>query len=167
MKGGALRTRGIVALLAAVATLLLVAGCGGSSSGGDTVTVQAGSLSKDQFIERADAICEATRNEIVAKYSGFWQKNKSSIGNPDKEEALFPDFLESVLAPGIEKEIKQISEIGAPKAYKAEVTAVLTAFQEKLDEVRADPTILKQELYPFQKAATAAERAGMTGCSRT
>lgn len=165
MRGGILNTRGFFALVATSATLLAVSGCG--SSGGDSVTVQTGSLSKAAFIAKADAICKSARTEFLAKYSGYVSAHKSDITNPQKQEAVLSEVLETLLAPNIEKQIEQIGELGAPSDFAPEVTAFLETLQKRLDEAQEDPAGLTSSATPFKEAEDAAKQAGMNGCAES
>jgi uncharacterized protein (UPF0333 family) len=168
MKGGALSARGAV-LLAAMLAGLFVAGCGGS--GGSTITVQTGSLSKTAFIEKADAICKAARTEFLAKYENLLKEHKAELfsKNTTKEtqEAVIGEVIDSVLTPNMEGEIARIGELGAPKSYAPEATAFLGALQTKLEEVQGDHSALSGTQFPFKKAEDIARRAGMYGCAES
>lgn len=162
-----MKARGVFLLCAVLAALLFVAaGCGGGSSD-PGVEVQTGSLSKAEFIEKADAICAAARTEFLAKYTSFLEAHKAEATDPKKQEALLGEVLESVLGPNVEGQIEKISNLGAPAGYAPEVKAFLLELQERLDEAQEDPTGLTSSATPFKKAEDAAKRAGMKGCSES
>lgn len=168
MRGGFLSTRGffvVAAIMVVVAALLLAVGCGGS--GDSAITVQTGSLSKAEFIEKADAICKAAKTEFLAKYSGLIKAHKSVIGNKEKEKAIINELVESTLSPNVESQIEQISELGAPSDYAPKVTAFLNAFQKRLDEILENPSELTASSYPFEKAESVAKKAGMNDCAES
>jgi hypothetical protein len=162
-EGGVLSTRGFFIVAAIIAALLLAAGCGSSSD--PEITVQAGSLSKAEFIKKADAICKAGRSEFEAKYSSLIEAHKADIGNAEKEKEILDEVLETILSPNIEGQIEQISELGAPKDYAPEVTAFLNAVQKRLDEMHENPEELTASSVPFKKAEDVAKKAGMDGCA--
>jgi len=163
MGGRMLSTRGVFLLLATLAALVSAAGCGSSSS--DEVTVQTGSLSKTEFIKKADAICEAARTEFLAKYSRYVEEHKSDIVDPQKKDEVLNDILDSILAPNVEGEIVQISKLGAPKDYAPEVAAFLNALQKRLDKAQENPDGLTTTTNPFVVAENVARRAAMNGCA--
>jgi hypothetical protein len=169
MKGGTSSAGGAV-LLAAMLAALLVAGCGGSDSS-TTVTVQTGSLSKTEFVEKADAICKAARTEFLAKYESLLQQHKSELfakdATKEKQEAVIGEVVDSVLTPNMEGQIAKISKLGAPQSYAPEVTAFLEAIQTKLEEIQSDHSALGSTQFPFKKAEDAARRAGMYGCAES
>jgi hypothetical protein len=154
-------------LLAALATLLSVVGCGGSSD--PEITVQAGALSKNEFTEKADAICKAARTEFVAKFTRFGEANKSTLfsGDKAKEEAALAELIASVVTPNIEGEIAKISKLGAPEAYAPQAASFLTALQTKLEKMQNDPSEIGGTPFPFKRAEDAARRAGMNGCAES
>ncbi len=124
-------------------------------------------MSKAEFIKKADAICKAARTEFLAKYTHFIQANKSDITDPQKSKALIDELLESILSPNVERQIEQISELGAPGAYAPEVALFLNALQTRLDEAADNPAELTASPYPFKKAENVAKGAGMDGCAES
>jgi len=160
-----LNIRGPFLLLATMATLIFAVGCGGSSN--DEVTVQTGSLSKAEFVKKADAICEAARTEFLAKYTNYVEGHKSDIINPQKQDAVLGEVLETILAPNIERQITQISELGAPGNYAPEVTDFLNALQTRLDKAKENPAGLATTPTPFVDAENIARRAAMNGCAES
>jgi hypothetical protein len=144
-------------LIAALAALAFAGGCGGSDGGG--VTVQTGSLSRAEFIERADAICEAVRTKLIAEYYQYLKKG----AKPESPQELAGELL-SILGPNLEREIRQISTLGAPSDYAPEVDAFLEALQERLDRANENPASLNATSSPFKQAEEAAKRAGLDGC---
>jgi hypothetical protein len=165
MGGGFLNTRGLFVVAATVAALLLAIGCGSSSD--PEVTVQTGSLSKAEFVKKADAICEAARTEFIAKYSAFFKAHESDLGNKQKEEELLSEMLETLLAPNVEGQVKQISTLGAPQAYVPEVASFLNELEKRLEEGRDEPFGLTATPYPFKKAENVAAKVGMKGCAES
>lgn len=163
--GGASKARGSILLAAAVLALAVAAGCGGS--GEDEVAVQTGSLPKAKFIEKADAICEAARTEFLAKYTNFAEAHQEDITDAKKQEAVLTEVLESLLAPNVEAQVKQIGELGAPSDYVPQVETFLDALEERLDEAADDPSGLTSTPTPFKRAEDAARQAGMYGCAES
>ena len=163
MEGGALNARRFFSLATTLVGLAFAVGCG--SSGSDEVTVQTGSLSKAEFIAKADAICKAARTEFLAKFEGFAKSHE--IGNKAKEEATFDELLDSLVEPNVEGEIAKISVLGASEEYAPEVEAFLSALQERLDKASEEPTNLSATPYPFKEAEDTARKAGMNGCAES
>lgn len=161
-----MNARGFLAA-AAIAALVLLAGCGSSSD--PEITVQTGSLSKAEFVEKADAICAAARREFLAKYSSLVLAHKSVIasGDEEREVALLGEAVDTLLAPNVEGQIEQIGELGAPSADAPKTTLFLEALQERLGELQANPAELTATTTPFKRAEDAAKRVGMQDCAES
>lgn len=152
-------------MAAAIAAIALVAGCGGGSSDTSTVTVgkvtvQTGSLSNDEFAEKADEICKATRKEFSAAYEKFLTTHQ---GKP--QSVLAKELVESIAMPEFEKEIDQISELGASEDYAREVGLYLSALEQRLEQGQSNPLGLISSTDTFKKAVLAARKAGLKGCA--
>lgn len=161
--------RGRLSLAAAIAALLLAAGCGSGSGDTSTVTVgkitvQTGSLSKDEFVEKANEICKTTRKEFQTAYAKFLQEKESKA--PSKT-VLVEELVKTVALPHFEQEINQIGELGAPQDYANEVGSYLSALKERLDEGKQNPLGLVTSTSTFKQAAAAAEKAGLNGCAES
>jgi hypothetical protein len=152
---------------ATVVALLLAAGCGSSGSDSSEVTVQTGSLSKAEFVKKAADICKAARNEFVVKYTGFVEAHKSDLGDEQKEKELAGELIETILAPNVEGQVEQISELGAPNAYAPEAASFLNALEKRVEELEENPAGLAATPYPFKKAEDVAAKVGMKGCSES
>lgn len=157
--------RGVLVLLAALAALLAATGCGGSDGG--EVTVQTGDLSKAEFVEKADAVCEAARAEFLAKYGKFLSAHQGEPNDSQTQEKVLGELVESILAPNMEGEISRIGKLGAPEDFAPEVDKFLSALQQRLDEGLEDPRGLTATPTPFIAAETVARKAGMKGCSES
>jgi len=166
MGGGFSKAKGSLLLGVVLAALLFAVGCGSSSSD-DEITVKTGSLSKSEFIAKADAICAAARVEFEAKLAGLFKTQHALLGKPDREDELFTTILNKVVAPNYEGEIEKISALGAPKAYAPEVAVFLNSIQTRLEESSDDLSLLEDSHFPFQKSADLAEKAGMQGCAKS
>jgi len=172
-------------LLMAVA--LLVIGCGGgggtSSKGSSgesttqaTVAVNSGSLTKKQFIKQADRICEEGRHEfedkLEALLKNLGQSGQSGLDvlntlEASHEEALVNQFF----IPIHKKELDRISALGVPSGDEADVTSILSAIQNGLDEAKNRPsefTHTRLINFPgFSEAAKLATVYGFTECGLT
>jgi hypothetical protein len=167
MGGYFLSTRAFV-LGVAIAVAALATGCGSSGSGGSTesvgsgeITVETGSLSKADFITRADAICAQSRTELEHKYGAILKVNGSSQGG------VADEIVNEALVPAYEQQIDEISALGAPSGDEKEVTAYLEAIQLGLEEAQANPAKTVQRLTPFGKAIIRAKAYGLKGCAES
>jgi hypothetical protein len=137
---------GTVSALFAVS--FVAAGCGSDS---DEAT-----LTKKQFIERAEKICEAAEKEQFAKATAYTKSHPKA-----KEE----DLIEPAGFPPLEKQLEELQDLGAPVEGEAEVEAFLEEFESALDKAKEDPKdILKPETNPFEQANKLAKDYGLRSC---
>lgn len=171
----------IPAAVATIAALFLAAGCGdedspadsasGNGSQGTSATeVKTGTLSKVQFIQRADTICQETRDRFEEELSKLFQEEglKSAEGKVPQaeEEAKGEEVLETILVPVYEGQIKRIGSLGAPTGDEEEVQSFLDATQENLDRASAEPQqFISSEGQKFTEATQIARAYGLPGCA--
>jgi len=137
-------------LVAIVAVLALVAGCGSGDDEGGSVEVTASSLSKPAFVKEASAICERARGKLVA------------IKQP------LPKAIPATVLPAMESMVEEISELGAPSGDEAEVEAFLQAMQqetESLDEKQASISSFGKLEEEFKTSGGLAKKYGMPKCA--
>lgn len=142
------------------ALLLFASGCGGGSDG--EVTVKTGSLSKAEFVKRADTICKTARTQFTNEYTAFLKRNKSRISKAN-ESALQSELVDGILIPSFKKDVEEISTLGAPSGNVKGVASFLNGLQQRLNELHADPSELSARM--FAKPAKLAKAAGLNGCA--
>jgi hypothetical protein len=147
-------------LAAIVAAALVAGGCGGSDSLGSSgeITVETGSLTKAEFIKRADAMCRDTRIQAMRKFRAL-AEDLQSVRPPAASEKI----VDTVLVPVYEELIDQVSALGAPKGDEQEVAGFLNTLQRNLDLAEKEPA--KALGSPFKGAAEQAEKYGLIGCA--
>jgi hypothetical protein len=174
IRQGSLSNTGWFLIVAtALAAVLLVAGCGDgddSSASGSAetsesteITVESGSLSKAQFIEKADAVCEKGRKKferLLGDFISSAEANESSSGQQAQAKAL----VNSVFAPIYEEQIDEISSLGAPSGDEDEVEAVLKAIQQDIDKGKEDPLKYVRSENIFAGSTKPARAYGFTYC---
>ncbi len=159
----------LAALAAALGT-----GCGdddSSAENGDTeIVVEAGSLSKAQFIEKADEICQQGRKRFEAEIEKLLQL-APELTTPSQQENAIKAVLEGSYIPNWEKQIDEISSLGAPSRDTDEVAAILEAIVVALEKARQHPVaFVGAETYafqPFREPLKLARAYGMKTCGRT
>lgn len=126
--------RGPFALIAAVivAALLLV-GCGGSDDSGSGK-----SISKEEFIAKADAICKKGNERMEKELFVFLRQNQNggSLRKPSVEQN--EKFIAGVLVPNLRREIKDIKALGVPDGDEERVDAIIAALEEGLETAEDD-----------------------------
>lgn len=152
------------AILTVVILALLGVGCGSSDDTGDTPT---STLSKAEFIKRADAICKRTREEVV--YPAAERVLSLPPGSPARRK-LELKLVSSAFVPGLEKLLAELGELGAPAGDEAEIERIIELTEPALEEARTEPeTYVAGKDYRFGeehygKAYQAAQDYGMKEC---
>ncbi len=161
----------LIAGLVCAAFALAVAGCGGGDDSSSTTTASstaAGAtaasgtpLSKEEFIQQADAICKAGNQATNQAANDLF-----TGGQPTQEQVN--QFATDTLVPAIQGEIDQIGALTPPAGDEDEVQAILTAVSGALDKVKADPTSLfaSADEGPFKEADQLAKAYGLTVCGQ-
>lgn len=127
--------RGSIALIvAAVAAALLIAGCGGGS-GSDSTS----SISKEEFIAKADAICKKGNERMEDDLYRFLRKSRvnGTLRKPSVEDN--EKFIITVLTPNLRREIKEVKALGAPAGDEDRVDAIVAALEEGLETAEDKP----------------------------
>ncbi len=116
----------------------LIAGCGGSDS--TTTTTRAAPLTKAEFIQKGDAICEigneasTTEIEEFAKEHGF---------GPEPSKAQFEQVVTEVLAPNLEEQANELDALVPPTKDKDKVDAILASLRETISELKKNPSSME------------------------
>ncbi len=122
--------RGPIALFAAiVAMALLFAGCGGGSDSSK-------SISKEEFIAKADAICKQSNERMAAAFGKFLKDNPDLTKPSDPR--LQP-LVGDVMVPNLKREIEELKELGIPDGDQEKVDAMISALEEGLETAENDP----------------------------
>lgn len=153
----------------AIASLLLVAGCGGgsdddSANGSAEITVETSSLSKVEFIKRADAICQKGRDQFDREFEAFTTANKEELAEAENASEWVGGIVNGILLPNYEARIDELTALGAPEGDQKEVEVFLNAFQDRLNEMSEKPTELSRTVRPFKSVEKAARDYGLNGC---
>lgn len=149
----------VVSTIAVALAAAAFAGCGddsnGSSSSGDNGSIETSSLSKTQFIKRADAIC--ARDELLGPITSYMTRYENS--GPSQPE-LAADAVQKTLVPSLQEQINDIRSLGAPAGDEDEIEAFLVTFEGNLDSLTKLQRLslnpqLESILKPSQKLALA------------
>lgn len=98
------------------------AGCGG----GQDRTVSISSLSKAEYVQRADAICAKGRARAL--------RYQPSLGREGRTAEALHKAIEAIILPAIQEVVDDLYELGAPQGEKGHTEAFLAAFQQGVDD---------------------------------
>jgi hypothetical protein len=140
------------ALLWGALLAVAIAGCGG----GDEAT----SLTRAEYIKRANALCETKREErndaIAAAIKGRDQRKLLPL---EKREQLVLAILPSYAEVG-----QMLDALGPPEGDEKEVEAIVKAIEDAVRDVKADPQAALESTRQFYKANKLTTEYGLTGC---
>jgi hypothetical protein len=151
------RAIGMGSAVVAVAIALVGVGCGDdSSSSGDSSS--SASITKEEFVTQANAICAEGNKEIDAG-----AQETFSAGKPS--EADIEKFATETLIPSVEQQVADIRALGAPEGDEDQVNAILDAADQGLEEAKSDPSVVADEKAdPFAEANKLANDYGISEC---
>ncbi|HEX3173442.1 MAG TPA: hypothetical protein VHQ43_04390 [Solirubrobacterales bacterium] len=164
-----------LSVFAGVVVLLALGGCGGGDDGGSTAADGTGtttsakqgspsgaSLSEDEFVERAIAICKREKRAGLAAMGLYVKQHGGSAqGNAVLVEALRTAFL-----PHVQTQVEEIRALGAPNGDDGEVQAYLDATEEAVDRASAKAGGSTQIFgESFEESAQLAHDLGIDKCA--
>ena len=152
--------KGLIAtLVGVVAIAAIVAGCGGSDD--DTA-----SLTKAQFMSKADAICNKGNAEIESEFEAFADEhNISEKKEPTKAQQV--ELAETVLVPNVANQAEELRTLDAPSGDEGQISAMLDSLEQGVEESEDDPEALfKAKSDPFGPANKMAKAYGLKVCGR-
>lgn len=154
-----------ISLTVVFAITLLAIGCGDDDtpeSDSGEISVSTGSLTKAQFIEQANAIC----TKVAAETQQLASEYVSSLdrGSGTDPATQMATLMNTVIAPAYEKQIDEISALGAPKGDEDEVLSVLREQQRAVDQARARPAKFVQSGAAFAALLDQGRAYGLTAC---
>jgi hypothetical protein len=176
VRGSLLSSLGALAIAAAVA--LGVAGCGGGSSNstsaestGSTTTAAGGgkqtkthspSLSKEEFVEKADAICTRGKTKGLEAMGVYAKEHQGTAGQSKAE--VIGEAVQKVFLPSVQSQVDQIRALGAPAGEEQEVEAILAALEEAVEEASQGAPSSARFAKSFASAGALAREYGLTAC---
>jgi hypothetical protein len=144
----------------AVFVLLALSGCGGADQGTTTMA----SVTKREFVKKANAVCAQDVAKIDAVYSP-WAK-KPIPGGADREEFM-DKVAEEIVVPVRAKEVDRLRAIGLPRGAEREVGEILSAIEEGVRRGRENRHSLRAagNAYAFHRAFLLEMAFGLERCA--
>lgn len=145
--------RRLATLLAAVALLLAPISCG---SGGAEST---SSLTKAQFLRKANAICAKYNPKMTEDLGAYLDKH---AGSRHRSEAIEDKAAAEVVLPFRKKEVRLLRALGTPTSDEKYVDEMLTAWEEGIERGEEDPHSLRRNA--FSKSFSMGIHYGLKKC---
>ena len=115
---------------------------------------QSKTLTKAQFIARANALCSAA----AAAMTRVFQQLPKSGGTPSSQE--ISAFI-AAFAPVVQKQINGTKSLKLSKSNRAKISKMLQTDQAELNKVKSDPALLGGKQSPFLAADSLARSFGL------
>jgi hypothetical protein len=144
-----------IAVLVVLALAGLVVGCGSSSSDNSTSTA---SLTKAEWIAKADAFCQAGNAQTNAA-------GRQQFGNQKPSQAQIQQFATATIIPGVQSQVDKIKALGAPAGDEQQVNTLISTVQADLDKAKSDPSLITHG-NAFADANKLAQQYGLKVCGK-
>lgn len=153
-----------LAAFAVVLALAVVAsGCGdddgASSSSGDVGPITTSSLSKAEYLERANAICTRNEEKQLSRSSAYTADNPGQ-----SEEELLEGATDAVYVPTAEERIEELRGLGAPKGEEKQLEGVVTAYEDAIEAAEENGATSQEFAKASTRSRNLAQKAGLTEC---
>lgn len=149
------------ALMLSVCIAALFAACGG---GGDDTT--ASTVTKAQYIRKADAICAKAieRREAALNTAYEAQERKGGFSEPPTRAELLPVITEAVV-PVLARMTDELDELDEPAVDSDQADAVVDAFQAGVNKFETDPAKAAFSAKgPFDQSRERSQELGLKVC---
>jgi hypothetical protein len=174
-----MRTPGTSLLL--VFALLLLVGCGDGDSSESTSTQTSaqsseqgaatkaqpltGTLTKAQFLKKANAICVKGTAAMGKGDAAFWAKHRPPGGKAPSQALVNQLQLQAILPVRV-RELRQIRALGLPRGDEQRVETILEAWQEGVEKGEEEPSSLDSggPQFAFYKAYSMGIDYGLEKC---
>ncbi len=139
--------------------ILVLAGCGGGDDSGSS----ASSISREEFIVKADAVCkkgtERLQNAITKLLKD--QPNITKVSTDEQEK-----IVTTVMVPSVSREVKELRALGVPDGDDERVDAMITALEEGVEIAEQNPEVVtKSSDAIFGIASRIGGEYGLTVCA--
>lgn len=156
-----MKARLTIVWLAALAVVMVAAGCGGGGEASVDATLTTSSLSKAQFIKKTDDICYGGKDAMLGELTAY---KKAHPNLPRSNPGI--EAVEEILVPSVEGQLVKLRELGAPQGDVPQVEEMWVGLESSLQEIEekglsASPAIRKaflpngERIYDY----------GMHGCA--
>ena len=142
-----------------VSCIVVIASAGLTACGDDDEE----RLSKADFLEQGNAICDAGNEEVDKAFASI---------SPDGEEPPMEDIVamfEDTLIPSVRGQIDDLRALNPPADLEDDVNKMLDDASDAIDEIEArlddDPDAVFDGEDPFEKVNAQAAAIGLTSCA--
>lgn len=133
-----------------------------SRTPGPSQETETETISRIQFVEEANQICEETVAEVSKKAFPIIGKSgqESAAARAEAEARL----AATVMAPALRREVERLQALGLPAGDEAQIEAILEAIEAVARRAEERPETVTGSAAAFTTAANLAERYGIDSC---
>lgn len=137
---------------------------GESNEGGSGEELEPTSESIQEYVKKANALCRKRKLQVQADVS----KVISQISDEEEasKSAIARKVVEEGLAPGMEAEVEELREFGAPSDDVGQVEEFLVAIEATVAKAREDPSAFVNDQAAFVDTQRLAGELGIGQCGR-
>jgi hypothetical protein len=144
--------------------LLGVAGCGG----GDSQSVSTTTITKEQWVHKAFAVCKRLGHEQQRQHYAFERAHGMSTSEPGQREQ---EQLNTVFVmPFVERKIDALRALPVPEGEQAKIDQILKSMEEGIRVSKAHPEWLAAPTQarpdPFTKTTELTAAYGIWDCGQ-
>lgn len=151
--------RSTMLLVATCAMAVMAGGCGGE--GEDRLSTS--SLTKAQFVKRANTVCGDERAKVLTRIAAYQEEDGTPGGG--EGTAAYDTMAEAVLLPTFNKELDAVTALGAPVGEEEKLEEIVSAQREAIYAAAERTTETYQEVErSFTRASELMWDYGLSRC---
>lgn len=147
----------LLAGLVLLVSLLALTGCGGGDGDDED---QSSSLTKAEYVKRADKICAETEKEQRKLLGKFQRENKDATAGA----RLTEEMITTAAIPPLERQAKKLSELPPPEKDAAKAKSYVEAVEKAIADTKKEPGTLLASPSSFAKAEDLSDQLGFKTC---
>ncbi|HET8955490.1 MAG TPA: hypothetical protein VFN18_07520 [Solirubrobacterales bacterium] len=126
----------ILAIVGFAAVAALWAGCGGGSDETGSTADSTATLTKAQFVKKADEICAERKKEWNAEVAPERKELQAADGSVN--EAKVEELIQGSLVPLMKEELQKLEALGAPAGDEKTVNTMMENRSKAIADIEAD-----------------------------
>ncbi len=137
-------------------TVLLLLGLVGCGSGSSDAEPEGEALTRAEFIEQANVICERNNEVLRAAVIESFGPDEQ----PDDDAGI--RFTHEIWVPNLREQNRELTELGKPPADRQRIEAMLDSIERVTDQIEADPALASEG--PFDEVTRELTDYGIGHC---
>jgi hypothetical protein len=139
--------------ISVLAVAAFAAGCGDEDSS------SADSLTKAEFVDKADKVCSDIEKDTRKKLLAASKLAKGS--SPKQQEEV---LVTTIIAPTLQSQAEELGALGAPEGDEEEVEAIVEELEAVAKEAETNPVGISTKADPYREADQMMQDYGLDTC---